>query len=68
MKYIKIYKKRIVLNKNKIIPKLVIVKSNNIDAINDYIGQKVKRGEKIGIKVKVLNLEKDSCVHKKQIT
>lgn len=38
-----------------IVPKLVVVKSKNIAAVNNYVKQKIEKGEKIGIKVKLLS-------------
>lgn len=59
--YEDIQKKLGVLKKNKIVPQLVIVKSNDSDAVNNYIGQKIKKGERIGIQVKVLKLQACDC-------
>jgi len=65
--YEDIQKKIAILEGKKIIPKLIIVKSSNIDAVNNYIGQKVKKGEKIGIKVEVFELNGNDCIDKEQI-
>ncbi|MFH0773585.1 MAG: bifunctional 5,10-methylenetetrahydrofolate dehydrogenase/5,10-methenyltetrahydrofolate cyclohydrolase [bacterium] len=65
--YVDICKKLMILKKHKVIPQLIIVKSSNIDAVNNYIGQKIKKGEKIGIKVNVLELNEHACKDKKQI-
>lgn len=65
--YEDIQKKLMLLKRKKIVPKLIIVKSSNIDAVNNYIGQKIKKGEKIGIKVEVVELSRHECEDKKQI-
>lgn len=65
--YEDIQKKLTILKGKSIFPKLIIVKSSNIDAVNNYIGQKVKKGEKVGIKVEVLELDDNDCKDKEQI-
>ena len=66
-----ISKKLIILKEKKIIPKLVIVKSSNIAAVNNYVGQKMKKGEKIGVRVEVVELSdndyKDEGLLRKKI-
>jgi len=65
--YEDILKKLALLKEKNIIPKLIIVKSSNIDAVNNYINQKIKKGEKIGIKVEVVELSSDDCKRKEEI-
>ncbi len=65
--YEDIQKKLAILKRNKIIPQLIIAKSSNIDAVNNYIGQKVKKGEKVGIKVEVIELGDHDYRHKMKI-
>lgn len=62
-----ISKKLIVLKRKQIVPKLVILKSSNIAAVNNYVGQKIKKGEKVGIKVEVIQLNEGECADKKLI-
>ncbi|MBI4973473.1 bifunctional 5,10-methylenetetrahydrofolate dehydrogenase/5,10-methenyltetrahydrofolate cyclohydrolase [Candidatus Roizmanbacteria bacterium] len=62
-----IQKKLVILKKRNILPTLIIVKSSNIDAVNNYIGQKVKKGEKVGIKVEIIELVDHDCKYKKEI-
>jgi len=62
-----IQKKLEYLKKKNIIPKLIIVKSSNIEAVSHYVGQKIKKGKKIGIKVEVLDLRECDCVNRKKI-
>ncbi|MBF0208088.1 MAG: bifunctional 5,10-methylene-tetrahydrofolate dehydrogenase/5,10-methylene-tetrahydrofolate cyclohydrolase, partial [Oligoflexia bacterium] len=47
------------LKQKGIVPKLVIVKSCDSEAVHNYISQKVERGKKIGVEVEVLNLTED---------
>ena len=56
-----IQKKLLELKKRKIVPKLVIIKSSNITAVNNYIGQKIKKGKMVGIDVEVLDLDDNKC-------
>jgi methylenetetrahydrofolate dehydrogenase (NADP+)/methenyltetrahydrofolate cyclohydrolase len=65
--YKDIQKKIVLLGKAQIIPRLVIVKSLNIDAVNNYIYQKVKKGKKIGINVEILELSNSDCNNRKRI-
>lgn len=65
--YTDIQKKLEILKKKKIFPKLVIIKSSNIDAVNNYINQKIRKGEKIGIKVEVVELDNDNCKDREKI-
>lgn len=65
--YEDIQKKLIFLTEKNIVPHLIIVKSSNIDAVNNYIGQKIKKGEKVGVKVEVVELDNNDCKHKEQI-
>ncbi len=65
--YEEIQKKLLKLTKKKIVPKLVIVKSMNIDAVNNYIGQKVKKGEKVGVSVRVLTFEDGDFKNREKI-
>jgi len=65
--YEDIHKKLRQLKRKGVIPKLLIVKSSNIDAVNNYIGQKIKKGEKIGIRVEVLTLSEVDCENVKRV-
>lgn len=65
--YIDIKKKVDYLKSNKIIPKLLIVKSSNLDAVNNYIEQKIKKGRQVGIAVEVLSLNESECKDRKRI-
>ncbi|MEI6533643.1 MAG: bifunctional 5,10-methylenetetrahydrofolate dehydrogenase/5,10-methenyltetrahydrofolate cyclohydrolase [Candidatus Roizmanbacteria bacterium] len=57
--YEELYSEVAVLAKKNIIPHLVIIKSVDIEAVNNYIGQKLKKGEKSGIKVTVIDISHD---------
>jgi methylenetetrahydrofolate dehydrogenase (NADP+)/methenyltetrahydrofolate cyclohydrolase len=59
--YEEINTKLVACKNKKITPHLVIVKSLNIDAVNNYIHQKVKRGKKIGVEVEVLDMGSADC-------
>jgi len=65
--YLDIQKKLNILKNNNIIPKLIIIKSSNLASVNNYIGQKIKIGQKVGIKVEVINLNENECSDRKQI-
>jgi methylenetetrahydrofolate dehydrogenase (NADP+)/methenyltetrahydrofolate cyclohydrolase len=57
--YGELQKKIALLGERDITPQLVIVKSMDIDAVNNYIHQKVKRGKKVGVTVEVLELREN---------
>lgn len=52
--YLDIQRKVSALNNQDIHPQLVIVKSADIASVNNYVKQKISKGEKMGIKVKLL--------------
>ena len=54
--YDEVYKKYTILRKNKIVPHLMIIKSCDSSAIDNYIGQKITKAKKIGVQVEVLEL------------
>lgn len=45
------------LKMEKITPQLIIVKSKDIAAVNNYIRQKIRKGEKVGVSVKVVEFK-----------
>ena len=45
------------LEKNGIVPKMVIVKSSNAADVNNYIKQKVNKGNKLGIAVELMDCD-----------
>lgn len=59
--------KLLLLNERGIVPKLVIIKSMDIDAVNNYIHQKVKRGKKVGVDVEVVEIKENECNDKNKI-
>ncbi|PIX68585.1 hypothetical protein COZ40_02505 [Candidatus Roizmanbacteria bacterium CG_4_10_14_3_um_filter_39_13] len=65
--YQDVQKKLLMLHQKKVVPQLVIVKSSNIDAVNNYISQKIKKGEKVGIEVKVVDMNERDCENRKLI-
>lgn len=65
--YADIQKKLKVLKRKKIIPRLVIIKSCDSAAVNNYVSQKIKKGDKVGIKVEIVDLNNDECKDKKLI-
>ena len=65
--YEDILKKLVLLKEKNIIPRLIIVKSSNIEAVNHYIDQNIKKGKKLGIQVEVFDLNEDDCVNKNKI-
>lgn len=65
--YQDIQKKMLLLQHNGIIPKLIIIKSSNVDAVNNYIGQKVKKGKKVGVEVEVVEINEADCKNRNQV-
>ena len=58
--YEELYSDVVALAKKNIIPHLVIIKSVDIEAVNNYIGQKIKKGEQSGVKVTVIDISHDT--------
>lgn len=65
--YQDIQKKILLLQHNGIVPKLIIIKSSNVDAVNNYIRQKVKKGKKVGVEVEVVEINKADCKNRNQV-
>lgn len=65
--YREIQKKILFLESKKMIPCLVIIKSMDSDAVNNYIYQKVKKGREIGVTVEVLELKTEDFKNVKKL-
>ncbi len=55
------------LEKNGIIPKMVIVKSSNAADVNNYIKQKANKGNKLGIAVELMDFDEKILKNLKKI-
>lgn len=65
--YVGIQQKISRLKNESIHPQLVIVKSGNVASVNNYVKQKIQKGEKIGIKVKLLTWDDSILVDNKAL-
>lgn len=65
--YQDLQKKLLLLQQNSIVPKLIIIKSSNVDAVNNYIGQKIKKGKKVGVDVEVVEVNDTDCRNRNKV-
>ncbi|MDO8609742.1 MAG: bifunctional 5,10-methylenetetrahydrofolate dehydrogenase/5,10-methenyltetrahydrofolate cyclohydrolase [bacterium] len=55
------------LKKNEIVPRLIIVKSCDTEAVNKYVSSKIKKGKEMGIDVQIIEFSEQILSDRKQL-